>query len=80
MANGYQHRIEALEERLGVGQCGDEPCLKCQIARYRAEQRGVDWSGCDKRPVDMESLDRLTDEELVDWIATLREMAGVNGR
>ena len=46
MVNGYLHRLEALEERLGFREC-DALCLKCYLRKYRAERDGSEWSGCD---------------------------------
>ena len=39
MANSYLHRLDALEEALGVRLCGDELCLKCQMRKLLAARQ-----------------------------------------
>ncbi len=46
----YAARLDVLEEQLGFGECGDEPCDKCVINHAIASFRGVPWAGCNGRP------------------------------
>ena len=73
MASSYLHRLAALEECFGVKQC-DELCVKCFLAKLRAEQRGGVWDGgCDNRPINLEGVDELTDDELFEGSAVLND-------
>lgn len=74
MASSYLHRLDALEERLGVKQC-DDLCARCLLAKLHAEKHGSEWAGCNSRPV---NIDGLTDEELEHGIPLVREWAAAS--
>ena len=86
MASSYQHRLEAVEERLGIRECPKGSlCYKCYRAKLHAVAHGQEWSGCDGRPsrFDCSSHDQieralaeLTQAELEQDIADLEILVG----
>jgi hypothetical protein len=86
MVNSYLHRIEAIEERLGIRECPKGPlCFKCEMAKLHAELHGGDWGGCDAMPsrfVDWpredqtdQAIGELTEAALDQLIADLEILA-----
>jgi hypothetical protein len=87
MVNSYLHRIEAVEERLGIRGCPEGAlCFRCGMAQLHAELHGETWAGCDGKPSSFRFVDlpnaseddiqraiaNLTFAELDQHIANLR--------
>ena len=51
MPTNCLHRLDSIEERLGLRACPQGSlCYRCEMAKLHADLHGEDWGGCDGRP------------------------------